>query len=598
MVLNLLLQIVNKKHTIKGISVTFFDANHCPGSVVILFELPSGETYLHTGDFRFDSSLLTHSLLQKYLPRFRHEIGEDEEIDERACVKKVRQSAGKYEPFSKVFVKNQPRITAVYLDTTYCHPSHMFPKQLDVIEVVAKAVQQKLKQEPKSLFIIGTYQIGKERICARIAELLKCKVYVNWQKFQMMKCLNLPYQHIFTTNINEAGPIHVVPMFDLGWKKLFELRSSVQNKYKEIIAIKPTGWTFTSLKKDDTPSTEKDLDDSQALIEDEDDEKLHAAENENDTSFDAESSKQVYSVLVDKRYNISMMNVPYSEHSAFYELREFVENVQPKQIIPTVYSNQGQKSKQLYFLSEKFNYDYTAIRNTVTIPDEFFEDANTSSSGKKKETSKHKKEEPKKEEKGSIVNFLKKSISKVTSLFSTKGVETSEKSTSVTVTATSTLLIKSNTSLLATPQRTDSLSSTTDSTTTTPASSLVSNSLIIELDNSQESNDSNQNTTSSLNMSLDSSFASSQAPMDDSIDLGSIDIGLQRHILLSLEREKEKKTTPKLSVSSSSSTSTTPASQATKKRPRTEVLASNATNKKKKTEVEQKNSILTFFKPR
>lgn len=36
----------------EGITVTFFDAYHCPGAVMILFKGKMG-TVLHTGDFRF-----------------------------------------------------------------------------------------------------------------------------------------------------------------------------------------------------------------------------------------------------------------------------------------------------------------------------------------------------------------------------------------------------------------------------------------------------------------------------------------------------------------------------------------------------------------
>lgn len=34
---------LNRQVTIDGIRVTFLDANHCPGSVMILFELPNND---------------------------------------------------------------------------------------------------------------------------------------------------------------------------------------------------------------------------------------------------------------------------------------------------------------------------------------------------------------------------------------------------------------------------------------------------------------------------------------------------------------------------------------------------------------------------
>lgn len=34
---------LNQKISIAGIDVTCFDANHCPGSIIILFEPPSGK---------------------------------------------------------------------------------------------------------------------------------------------------------------------------------------------------------------------------------------------------------------------------------------------------------------------------------------------------------------------------------------------------------------------------------------------------------------------------------------------------------------------------------------------------------------------------
>lgn len=37
---------INQKISISGIDVTCFDANHCPGSILILFESPNGKVWL------------------------------------------------------------------------------------------------------------------------------------------------------------------------------------------------------------------------------------------------------------------------------------------------------------------------------------------------------------------------------------------------------------------------------------------------------------------------------------------------------------------------------------------------------------------------
>lgn len=36
---------LNETSNIAGIDVTFLDANHCPGSVIILFQPPSGKVW-------------------------------------------------------------------------------------------------------------------------------------------------------------------------------------------------------------------------------------------------------------------------------------------------------------------------------------------------------------------------------------------------------------------------------------------------------------------------------------------------------------------------------------------------------------------------
>ncbi|WMV24812.1 hypothetical protein MTR67_018197 [Solanum verrucosum] len=51
---------------IAGIDVTCFDANHFPGSLIILFEPPNGQVVLHTGDFQFCEEMTRNAVLQTY----------------------------------------------------------------------------------------------------------------------------------------------------------------------------------------------------------------------------------------------------------------------------------------------------------------------------------------------------------------------------------------------------------------------------------------------------------------------------------------------------------------------------------------------------
>ena len=93
--------------TIHGVKVTAVDANHCPGAAMLLFETSSGERYVHCGDFRGCSSM-------QQCPHLQHFVHCD----------------------------------GVFLDTTYCHPRHVFPPQGMSLEEVGRLCEEYLAQEP------------------------------------------------------------------------------------------------------------------------------------------------------------------------------------------------------------------------------------------------------------------------------------------------------------------------------------------------------------------------------------------------------------------------------------------------------------------
>ncbi|WOG81518.1 hypothetical protein DCAR_0100668 [Daucus carota subsp. sativus] len=250
---------LNQKISIAGIDVTCFDANHCPGSIIILFEPPSGKAVLHTGDFRFDEEMTKIPALQN-------------------C-----------------------RVERLILDTTYCDPQYDFPKQEAVIQFVIEAIQAEAFN-PKTLFLIGSYTIGKERLYVEVARVLRKKVFINAAKLRILECLGIPNEDMqwFTTNEQESH-IHIVPMWTLAsFKRLKHISNQYMARYSLIVAFSPTGWTFGKGKK--------------------------------------KSPGRRWQKGTVVRYE-----VPYSEHSSFTELQEFVKFISPANIIPSV-NNHGQES--------------------------------------------------------------------------------------------------------------------------------------------------------------------------------------------------------------------------------------------------------------
>ncbi|KAL6533846.1 hypothetical protein OROHE_013679 [Orobanche hederae] len=249
---------LNQKISIAGVDVTCFDANHCPGAIIILFEPANGKPVLHTGDFRFCEEMTKLSILQ-------------------AC-----------------------SVNTLILDTTYCNPQYDFPKQEAVIQFVIEAIQAEAFN-PKTLFLIGSYTIGKERVFVEVAKALRKKVYVTTAKLRVLECLGLRQEDMqwFTLNEHESH-IHVVPMWAIAsFKRLNHMSGQYMGRYSLIVAFSPTGWSFGKGKKSTGRRWQKGT--------------------------------------------IIRYEVPYSEHSSFIELKEFVKYISPVNIIPSV-SNHGPDS--------------------------------------------------------------------------------------------------------------------------------------------------------------------------------------------------------------------------------------------------------------
>lgn len=247
------------KTVVDDLNVVLLDANHCPGSVMFLFDLPDGRRMLHVGDFRADESMFEQSCLSSGI------------------------------------------ISTLYLDTTYCNPRYTFPPQKEAIGFAVNKAREYFTE--RTLFLCGTYTIGKERVFKSIAHAVGVKVAVSTEKMKILTCLDDKELNKMLTLDYHTAQFHIVSLADMSFKKLHEyLKKYKVNGYNRLVAFKPTGWTFSS----NTTS----LSDIQPAVSG----------------------------------DVIVFGVPYSEHSSFEELKWFVEKLKPQNIIATV--NNGTKKSR------------------------------------------------------------------------------------------------------------------------------------------------------------------------------------------------------------------------------------------------------------
>ncbi|KAM6898455.1 DNA cross-link repair 1A protein [Lycodopsis pacificus] len=254
---------MNTRVTVEGIAVILLEANHCPGAAMLLFFLPDGQTVLHTGDFRADPSMETYPEL----------LG---------C-----------------------RVQTLYLDTTYCSPEYTFPRQQEAINFAVNTAFERVTLNPRTLVVCGSYSVGKEKVFLALAEVLGSKVCLSRDKHNTMCCLESEQVRQCITTDWKAAQVHVLPMMQLSFKKLQEYLARFSGRYDELLAFKPTGWTF---------------------------------------SQQVESVEDIQPQISG---NISIYGIPYSEHSSFLELKRFVQWLRPLKIIPTVNNGSWASRKAL-----------------------------------------------------------------------------------------------------------------------------------------------------------------------------------------------------------------------------------------------------------
>ncbi|GBG30696.1 DNA ligase 1 [Hondaea fermentalgiana] len=263
-----------------GFSVTFIDANHAPGSAMLLVRRHADqELFLHCGDMR-------------YAPR----------MQDFPALQNVRN-----------------KLDTIFLDSTYANPKHVFPTQQESIAKAASEAKAFVEadRDANTLVMVSAYTIGKERIVFGIAEAIGAKgVYASERKRTVMSCLKLPPARADLLTDDRTAQVHMCrmgaagdvwpyfqPNFNAVQAYIDKIRVETGFRFDRVIAFIPTGW--------------------------------------------AESSNwnKLNRSRVNDEGNFVVNLIPYSEHSNFPELTEFVGFLKPRRISPTVFSNPEHRRK-------------------------------------------------------------------------------------------------------------------------------------------------------------------------------------------------------------------------------------------------------------
>lgn len=354
-----------------GVHVTMIPANHCPGSSLYLFEkmlnkgkTPKAQRVLHCGDFRACPAHVEHSLLKPDV------------IDSISG-----QTA-------------QQKIDVCYLDTTYLNPKYAFPSQEDVTQACAdmcvslnkakvdkddgfeqmkaqraggkmtKFVRQESKEdhlpdhpavedspvkpaarkesmtEAKArgplLVVVGTYSIGKERICLGIARALNSLIYAPAGKQRI--CAALEDEELLSrlTNDPRKAQVHMTPLFEIRAESLGDYLAEYSDRFTRAVAFRPSGWNYRPPGSRFTESPAVG------------------------TVLYSENWKSGYSMrdLMPQRgsnQRTATYGVPYSEHSSFRELTMFCCSLRIDKVIPTVNVGSAKSREKMKLWVERWN---------------------------------------------------------------------------------------------------------------------------------------------------------------------------------------------------------------------------------------------------
>ncbi|KAK4534763.1 hypothetical protein CDCA_CDCA02G0788 [Cyanidium caldarium] len=265
------------------------DANHCPGAVMFIFYVvATGQLVMHCGDMRYEAARMQ-------------------------CDPLLRSLAEAPSP--------PQRVHHLHIDTTYGDPRYDFVPQAAALQALVDTARRDAARG-RTLFLCGTYLIGKERVWLALAAALHTKVYVSpeWRRKRrlLLECLteDAAGESVYAPWLTEdaaAAQIHLVHMGDTDWKvlrRVYQQQRERENAYVQVVGVRATGWCHSAVS-----AATSGVQGMRPLVP-------HA-------SLPLQRTVKHQGTCI-------LYQLPYSEHSSFTELQAFVRWLRPTRIIPTV----------------------------------------------------------------------------------------------------------------------------------------------------------------------------------------------------------------------------------------------------------------------
>ena len=196
------------------------------------------------------------------------------------------------------------------------------------------------KQKPRGrlLVIVGTYSIGKERICVGVAKALRSKIYAPPNKQRVCAALEDPELSALMTNDPLEAQVHMQMLMEIRAETLADYLTGYKPHFSRIVGFRPSGWNYRppNSRFTESPAVQ--------------------------TVLHSDNWKSHYSMseLVPQRGSTRDANcfgVPYSEHSSFRELTMFCCALRIDKIIPTVNVGSAKSREKMKAWCEKWAMD-------------------------------------------------------------------------------------------------------------------------------------------------------------------------------------------------------------------------------------------------